>query len=256
MKRGVAGRPVLAVTILMVLFVATVAVSDIAGAVLFKLAVYAISIFLVMPALLRLPTGRTTVLSFPKDVGLARVSPIGGNLLLLFIVYATFAASQLAGQWIHRMAFDGPFVVDLGRNDLFSSDAPVSTILEEIVMRGVMLTYLLTRLSRGRAVLLSSAVFAGIHILNLLNPESDPLFVLAQVVWAFAIGVMYAEIFIRTRSLYLPILIHFLVNGTVDVWFHGLDGRSLASAMLGIPFYGVIPALLGICWLRLLRREA
>lgn len=99
-----------------------------------------------------------------------------------------------------------------------------------------------------------NAVFAGIHLLNLLSPASDPLFALARDVRVFAIGVMYAEVFVRTRSPYLPILIHFLVNGTVDIRFHGLHGHTRAATVLGIPFHGLIPACPGICWRRLVRR--
>ena len=120
-------------------------------------------------------------------------------------------------------------------------------------MRGAMLTYLLTRYSRRRSVLVSSAVFAAIHLLNLLNPASNLVWVLAQTTWAFAFGIMYAETFIRTRSLYIPILIHLLVNGTVSVWFYGLGDQSLTSALLGIPFFGVIPAILSIIWVRRIR---
>jgi membrane protease YdiL (CAAX protease family) len=247
----------------MTLFVATVALSDAIALVVdpdrgpaamaAKLVVLALSAFLVVPGLLRLPTGSTTIAGFPGDAGLSRIRPLGRNMLLLLCIYATFAASQTAGQWVNHEVMGGPFDIDPGRHSLFGADAPIQAVFEEIFMRGVMLAYLLTRYSKGRAVLVSSAVFAGIHLLNMLNPASNPVWVLAQVVWAFAIGVMYAEIFVRTRSLYLPILIHYLVNGTVGVWFYGLDGGGLTDALLGVPFYGVIPALLGLTWLRLLR---
>lgn len=265
MTRKISTRPVLSIVSLMFLFVLAEIVSEVASqgvgpgsgptAVVVKLGVFALFIFVAVPILLGLPTGASTVRSFPSDVGLTRLSPAGRNLLLLVAIYLTFALSQLAGQWIHQWTHGVPVLVDFGRSDLLGARTLTSGIFEEIVMRGVMLTYLLTRYSRGRSVLVSAAVFAAIHLLNLLNPASNPVWVLAQTTWAFAFGVMYAEVFIRTRSLYVPILIHLLVNGTVSVWFHGLGDQSLTSALLGIPFFGVVPAFLGILWVRWLRGD-
>jgi len=104
-------------------------------------------------------------------------------------------------------------------------------------------------------VFFSSAVFGGIHLLNLLNPDSVLSWVIAQSVWASALGWMYAEIFLRTRSLYLPIVLHVGINGTASVWFHGLNDSNFTSALFGIPFFGVVPALFGILWCRLLARR-
>lgn len=265
MNSGIPGRPAVAVFLLMVVFVAAVIVSDIAASVvdpgggslsgIARFLVLALSIFIVVPRLLRLPTGTSTVSTFPADVGLARVNPIGRNLLLLIAIYATFAVSQLAGQWVFHIVSGTPFMIDVGGHSLLSLRTFTPAAFEEIVMRGVMLTYLLARFSKRRSVLVSSAVFAGIHMLNLLNPGTNALWVIAQVVWAFALGIMYAEVFIRTRSIYMPVMIHFLVNGSTSVWFHGLDGRSDESALYGIPFYGVIPAMLSLLWARLARKS-
>jgi membrane protease YdiL (CAAX protease family) len=262
MNGGIPARPALAIVLLMVLFVVTEGVSEgVAMAAdpdrgwpyaLVKLAVCALAVFVLVPVLLRLPAGDSSLRSFPADVGLDRFRPLGRNLLLLVAIYATFAASQTAGQWLHHLASGSRFAIDPGRHDLLGGRTLASGIVEEIVMRGVMLTYLLTRLSRRGAVLVSAAVFGGIHLLNLLNPASSPVWVLAQAVWAFAFGVMYAEVFIGTGALVLPILIHVLVNGTAGVWFGGFEGQGLASALYGLPFFGVIPALLGVLWARLL----
>jgi membrane protease YdiL (CAAX protease family) len=45
------------------------------------------------------------------------------------------------------------------------------------------------------------SVFGGIHILNLANQEHQTFWVLSQVIWAFALGIMYAYLFIKSNSL-------------------------------------------------------
>jgi hypothetical protein len=98
-------------------------------------------------------------------------------------------------------------------------------------------------------------VFAGLHVLNILNPGANSAWVLAQVVWAFGLGVMYAYMFTVLRSLYPLILIHYLLNALVGVWFQGLDARDAVSAVYGIPFFGVVPAALAMLWVRFLSRS-
>ena len=77
----------------------------------------------------------------------------------------------------------------------------VAPAAEEILFRGILLPLLMKRLGAGPAVILSSALFALIH---LHVPSFFPLFVLA-------VGLALAYIY--TRSLWVPIMMHALFNG-------------------------------------------
>lgn len=77
----------------------------------------------------------------------------------------------------------------------------VAPAAEEILFRGILLPLLMKRLGAGPAVILSSALFALIH---LHVPSFFPLFVLAA-------GLALAYIY--TRSLWVPIMMHALFNG-------------------------------------------
>ncbi|MCG2661275.1 MAG: CPBP family intramembrane metalloprotease [Kiritimatiellae bacterium] len=77
----------------------------------------------------------------------------------------------------------------------------VAPAAEEILFRGILLPLLMKRLGAGPAVILSSALFALIH---LHVPSFFPLFVLAT-------GLALAYIY--TGSLWVPIMMHALFNG-------------------------------------------
>lgn len=77
----------------------------------------------------------------------------------------------------------------------------LAPIVEEVVFRGVLLPALSSRLGRWAGTALSSAAFAAVHLYAFSIP---PIFVLA---------VLLAVSFIRTRSLWVPIVAHALFNG-------------------------------------------
>lgn len=87
----------------------------------------------------------------------------------------------------------------------------IGPILEEFVFRGAMLHAFLDNMNDKRAVLLSSLLFAAIHIL----PH--------QVVGAFLLGVLFGTVYARTRNLAHTIMLHVLANiaGTATGYIYG-----------------------------------
>jgi len=120
------------------------------------------------------------------------------------------------------------------------------------VLRGVIIAILLRTFSKLRSIVISAAIFGAIHLLNILNPEYSTIWVLSQTVWAFGLGLMYAYLFVTTKTIWPLIVIHYLINGMVGVWLYGLGGQDVTSALYGIPFFGLIPAGLAILWARYL----
>lgn len=96
----------------------------------------------------------------------------------------------------------------------FVSVVILAPVLEEVVFRGYLLQRLWRKLGLAKAVLLSSALFGALH------PDT-----LGAAV--FGAGMCY--LYLRSRSLYVPILAHALYNLTCWLWeFVGLmvDGTE------------------------------
>ena len=112
---------------------------------------------------------------------------------------------------------------------------------EEYLFRGLVLGLCLRLFdltSKGRlwcAVALSSLLFGATHLVNLTHQSLGPT--LMQMLNAFALGLLFAAIYLRTRSLGWPILIHFF-NDFVAILLSGLseEPRPVGSffAILGM----------------------
>jgi hypothetical protein len=95
-------------------------------------------------------------------------------------------------------------------------------VFEEVLVRGLILKILLLTMGdtkRGiiKACLISSAIFGVVHIVNVIVVgEFLPVF--AQVIYATFIGVFYAVLFLRTKTLWIPILLHGLTNASTQIF--------------------------------------
>jgi len=123
---------------------------------------------------------------------------------------------------------------------------------EEVVFRGVLLTFLLFRYSKRKAIIFSSFGFAIIHILNLLGGR-DPAWVGGQMVWAFILGLFYGYLFIRTGSLLPNMLFHYLSNVFVGSFNYYIQSTASTEmqALYGVIFtFGILPTVLMIMWIK------
>lgn len=112
----------------------------------------------------------------------------------------------------------------------------VAPLIEELIFRGVLLSWLAQRMTIGWAVVLSAAVFAAVHL-------TDPEAVLA-VPGLFIIGLGLGWAAQRYGSLSVPILLHAGVNLTATIaLFYGdelldylertRDGLDALGSVLG-----------------------
>lgn len=85
----------------------------------------------------------------------------------------------------------------------------LAPIMEEVIHRGVIYQAMRARLGRWPAILLSAAVFAILHFYSWWG-----------ILDIFVIGILFAWIYDRTRSLWPGIILHALGNGliTIDQW--------------------------------------
>ena len=121
--------------------------------------------------------------------------------------------------------------------------------LEETVFRGIILIVLLQRLSQTRngyfmAIIISSAFFGIIHLLNLFNSASVSA-TLLQVGYSFLMGIMWGIIYLATQNLIFPILLHAMYDffGQVVFRFGTVTNRFDFITILITSIFAVIAVL-------------
>ncbi|HAG14959.1 MAG TPA: hypothetical protein DCG69_00335 [Bacteroidales bacterium] len=104
------------------------------------------------------------------------------------------------------------------RISLYSLKTFSSAFLEEILFRGVILGLLLYKLNKDKygvfkSVFISALLFGSIHIINLLTISATTFqSVFNQVYAASCLGVLYGAVYLKTRSILVLSILHFLSN--------------------------------------------
>jgi CAAX protease family protein len=125
--------------------------------------------------------------------------------------------------------------------------------LEELVFRGLILSLLLggnlddqSSSNVRRAVIISALLFSVPHALNVFVGHAE-VRVLAQLVWAFLLGIVFACLRISGRSVWPVAVLHGVVNAFVHVNRLGVEvqpsllkAAALAFAPLPLCVYGAI----------------
>ena len=116
-------------------------------------------------------------------------------------------------------------------------------IMEELIFRGYVFRAIELRFGENKAVIFSSILFGLIHLLNLVfyrgvMPVSS---VLLQVFYAAMIGLMFAVLRTKVKSIYPGMLIHALLDllcvvFTGDLFIYDVIG-SLICCAVGLVYY-------------------
>ncbi len=109
--------------------------------------------------------------------------------------------------------FEGIAVTGLADIARFAVFSLIVAWTEEIFFRGLILQSLLP-VGTHKAVIISALLFGIPHLINAVGGLWDPLFVIANTVAAFGIGITFAALIMRTGTIWPPILIHAMVNFT------------------------------------------
>ena len=183
-------------------------------------------------------------------------------VLLGISCYIILALSQVAASCMYRLfegqtiswsffrqAFDFQRDLPPGSPSLLIS---IPSIFEEIVFRGIVLTVFLSKYSKRKSIIFSSLGFGLIHILS-LAVGGELVWVLGQVVWAFTIGLFYGYVFVKTRSLLPPMIVHYLGNVFISTLVGYIQIRASieVQVLYGVILsLGVVPTALIILWAR------
>ena len=218
--------------------------------------------FIIAPFILRLPKGKRSFKQYLDDIGLSRVQPFFRLVLLALSCYVILALSQAAASFVYRLfeglPINGSFirqVFDLTKDLPPGSPSlliSIPSIFEEVAFRGIVLTVFLRKYSERQSIIFSSIGFGLMHALNLVG-GADLVWTTGQVIWAFLIGLFYGYVFVRTRSLLPPMIVHYLGNVFISSLVGYIEARATIEiqVLYGVIFsLGVLPVTLMILWTR------
>lgn len=117
-------------------------------------------------------------------------------------------------------------------------------IIEELYVRGLLLNliekiFVKNKNSTLIAVVLSALIFGMGHIFGALD---QPLpVILSKVIWTVGMGIFFGMIYKRTNNLWLPVIIHFLVNiCALPYVFSSVSGYADLTLYIIVPVYIVL----------------
>lgn len=92
-------------------------------------------------------------------------------------------------------------------------------LFEEAIMRGVVLNKMMNKWGHSKlgiymVAIMSSLIFGLWHLINLVDAPWLLVTTGAQVIYAFFIGVFFAAIYLRTKNLWVTIILHAIVDFT------------------------------------------
>lgn len=99
-----------------------------------------------------------------------------------------------------------------GRLGWMIAAVAATALFEELIYRGIILDELTRALPVQRAVLISSAIFALSHAANLIAVPSFILGTLVQVVYTFFMALVLSAVYLRSRNIWLVVLLHAAFN--------------------------------------------
>ena len=157
---------------------------------------------------------------------------------------------------IYPLLFTGTLALNLNQPNLAAGVAVngfAAGALEELVFRGLILSLLLSGSSEDHnpsntwhAIIISSLLFSLPHALNLFAGHAEAR-VIAQLIWAFLLGTVFACLRISGRSVWPVAILHGAMNAFVHVNRLGVNiqpsllrAAALGFAPVPLCIYGAI----------------
>lgn len=117
-------------------------------------------------------------------------------------------------------------------------------IIEELFIRGLLLNYIEKLFCKSKnstmiAVVASSVIFGLGHIPGTIG--MPPLVTVSKVVWTIGMGVFFGMVYKKTANLWVPIIIHFLINVcAIPYCFSSIQGYADLTLYIIVPAYIIL----------------
>jgi hypothetical protein len=117
-------------------------------------------------------------------------------------------------------------------------------VSEEFLFRGVFLNVFLNAWKGKKgfvwtAVFVSSALFGLRHLLNLAATSMTPILTIGQVFFTFMAGVYLCAVYLRTKNIWIVVVIHFTEDFLTGLW-PLFSSAALASSLKDAPLLNVL----------------
>lgn len=169
---------------------------------------------------------------FVSETKLSKALSMYGCMVLIFYLFFGNRKFTIPVRW-NTKVFGLKFIVPVlllsilfagyslyaAQND-WSLQAPIYYILltafvqclgEELIFRGLILNEFTQKWSLRKSAIASSLVFGTMHLVSLLK-TSDVEAVVNQVVVAFGLGLFLAAVYLVSRNILVPTILHFFLN--------------------------------------------
>jgi membrane protease YdiL (CAAX protease family) len=192
-------------------------------------------------------------LGWTADAGVRKLgSARAWSLIVLPLLYlATVFPYLFTRSWAPNMR-------DPGLTALVGADGFMSGVVEELVFRALIFLAFVQAWGRGRAAIVkagvvSSLFFALPHLTNMLYGQ-QPLRVIAQVGWAFTLGIAIAWLYYAGASIWPAAFLHGALDAVVATNRMGL--KIAITPAKGLVMFSVSLPVLVYAWFVLQRTTA
>ncbi|MBL7809499.1 MAG: CPBP family intramembrane metalloprotease [Saprospiraceae bacterium] len=170
-----------------------------------------------------------------RVLGPAPTLPMAGLAVVLFILTALCGASAY---WLKMAIAQESYVLNaqlnLSQAGLKIWEVLRGVLTEELLLRGALLYLLMTKWGNRRAIILTSVLFGVLHWLN-GGVWGNLVQMVIVFLYTFLMGLVLAYSFVQTRTIWMPIAIHFGWNLTEQFIFPGSAGNEHVFIMQGVP---------------------
>lgn len=197
-------------------------------------------LFLVVPFILKLPSGKQSFKDYLTQIRLANLRPFL-PLLGLGLSCSLLALFALSFQSILLRIWQGlPITASFLKGMIpIKADLPPSlgyiiafpAIFEEISWRGVMLVLFRRKYSDRKSILITALGFSLLHLVNLLG-DVPVNFVFRQVIFTIGTGIFYGYLVLRTNSLFPAMIHHYLVNMFIGSFTHYAQSQASDTGLV------------------------
>jgi membrane protease YdiL (CAAX protease family) len=210
---------------------------------------------IIVPYSLKLPNGKESFIQHTQSIGLSKFKPLWSNIgigigAIIMFGFSTVLIGEIFGDYI----FVGNFFLIGGSWFLFIFML-IPGIWEEVSFRGVILNLQSKRYKKTTVILLNGVLFGLFHFTNALG--GNFMMVVFQVIYASCLGISFAYMFFKTRSLLPCIITHYLVDSLGQIFFTNTlllfpINITLNLALFLILGIGVLPLILNVIMVKLI----
>jgi len=228
----------------------------------FQFGFLALFLLIIVPKGLKLPDFTFSFKEYTERIHLTPFKPIIRNVLIgvgsfiIFSIIVLIGAITL-GDYVFspEILFKNPSPAGLGWFLFVIMLIP--GIWEEIGYRGVIFPMLSKKYRIRTSIIVSSLIFGFAHSFNIISLFFSGLdffiilfYVGAQIIYATFLGVAFAYIYIKTKSLIPGIILHYLIDSVGQIFLNTYISDFFLEGVFLVCFLGLIPTILIVMFVK------